>query len=73
MSRKQEIYREFLQFGLPYLRGVRYIRCAVPACIETDRDFHARSGIIGKWSRLRDVLSRRTRHVALPEVPIQGR
>jgi hypothetical protein len=26
MSRKQEIYREFLQFGLPYLRGVRYFR-----------------------------------------------
>jgi hypothetical protein len=24
MRRKQEIYREFLQFGLPYLRGVRY-------------------------------------------------
>jgi hypothetical protein len=26
MSRKQEIYREFLQFGLPCLRGVRYFR-----------------------------------------------
>jgi hypothetical protein len=26
VSRKQEIYREFLQFGLPYLRGVRYFR-----------------------------------------------
>jgi len=26
MSRKQEIYREFLQFGLPWLRGVRSIR-----------------------------------------------
>ncbi len=26
MSRKQEIYREFLQFGLPYPRGVRYVR-----------------------------------------------
>ena len=24
VSRKQEIYREFLQFDLPYLRGVRY-------------------------------------------------
>ena len=30
MSRKQEIYREFLQFGLPYLRGVRYFRCWQP-------------------------------------------
>ena len=26
MSRKQEIYREFLQFGLPYLRSVRSLR-----------------------------------------------
>jgi hypothetical protein len=26
MSRKQEIYRELLQFGLPYLRGVRHLR-----------------------------------------------
>ena len=26
MSRKQEIYREFLQCGLPLLRGVRYFR-----------------------------------------------
>jgi hypothetical protein len=26
LSRKQEIYREFLQFGLPSLRGVRYVR-----------------------------------------------
>ncbi len=26
MSRKQEIYRDFLQFGLPYLRGVKYVR-----------------------------------------------
>jgi hypothetical protein len=25
VSRKQEIYREFLQFGLPYLRSVRYV------------------------------------------------
>jgi hypothetical protein len=27
MSRKQEIYRELLQFGLPSLRGVRHLRC----------------------------------------------
>jgi hypothetical protein len=26
MSRKQEIYRELLQFGLPWLRGVRSLR-----------------------------------------------
>ena len=26
VSRKQEIYREFLQWGLPLLRGVRYFR-----------------------------------------------
>jgi hypothetical protein len=26
MSRKQEIYRELLQFGLPSLRGVRHLR-----------------------------------------------
>jgi hypothetical protein len=26
MSRKQEIYREFLQCGLPLLRGMRYFR-----------------------------------------------